>query len=400
MADVKALSDAEKAQLEVISKKKYNEQAQYFLNAFWNELQTNAEEVWNFWVKFKDLDKQQFNALVAAAKVTGDYIEATSLDEFWSHKYLENIGKTMSVVEFRTEFKKIDANTDKRMGLVEFLLYHYKQSVRELLSRPQGGDPAELAQAQKLLDEVSQSFAAAQEALDKATKAEEDALKTKTKAVASAEEAQKRAVEAEKTSVAAKKTAEEATKTATVAAQAAAEQKAALDALKLEENTFNAKTADLQAKSEAGGVAGMRSKNELAQHLGEDPLPLRKAKITAAAASKKTEKADQEAKAAKEAADKDAKAAAEAEKAAKQAKDAADKDKAAALVAADKAVADKAASEKSLKAAEAKLAEAEAYLAEVKKKSDKTYGTFWWLDRELAERKKFMPKSGKAKLTF
>ena len=60
----------------------------------------------------------------------------------------------LGIVEFRTEFKKIDANTDKRMGLVEFILYEYKLSVHELLSRPQGGDPAELAQAQKLLDEV------------------------------------------------------------------------------------------------------------------------------------------------------------------------------------------------------------------------------------------------------
>jgi len=53
-----------------------------------------------------------------------------------------------------------------------------------------------------------------------------------------------------------------------------------------------------------------------------------------------------------------------------------------------------------LKESEAKLAEAEAFLAEVKKKSSKTHGTFWWLDRELAERKKYMPKSGKAKLLF
>jgi len=47
------------------------------------------------------------------------------------------------------------------------------------------------------------------------------------------------------------------------------------------------------------------------------------------------------------------------------------------------------------------LAEAEAYLEEQKAKgTGETHGTFWWLDRELKERKQYMPKSGNAKLLF
>ena len=38
-------------------------------------------------------------------------------------------------------------------------------------------------------------------------------------------------------------------------------------------------------------VSRNKAKNELAQHLGEDPLPLRKAKITAEAAVKRAERA-------------------------------------------------------------------------------------------------------------
>jgi hypothetical protein len=398
--DYKALNDKEKAQLEVISKKPYHEQAQYVLNAFWGELQDKAEAIYGAWGKFKDLDKQQHNALVSAGKASGDYVEGSSLDEFWSHKLLENIGKTMSIVQFRQEFKKIDANTDKRMGIVEFILYEYGLSVNELLARPQGGDPAELAQAQKLMDEVSAAFTAAQTALDQASKTEATAKKTKETADKSAIEAKKTADESAVAAEAAAKTASEAKKKADEAAAAAAEQQAAVDALKAEETAYNNKTEDLKAKSEAGGVSGMRSKNELAQHLSEDPLPLRKAKITAEAAAKKTDKANAVAQAAREIAEKDAKAAKEAAEKAKAAKEAADADKIAADQAAEEAERDRIASEERVKECEAKLAEAEAYLNEVKKKSDKTYGTFWWLDRELAERKKYMPKSGKAKLLF
>jgi hypothetical protein len=59
-----------------------------------------------------------------------------------------------------------------------------------------------------------------------------------------------------------------------------------------QEDAYNNKTEDLKRKSEEGGlVQRNKAKNELAQHLAEDPLPLRKAKITQEAAVKKTERA-------------------------------------------------------------------------------------------------------------
>jgi len=398
------------------------------LNAFWNEFQGKAEQIWGHWQKMKELDKQQWSALLSAGKAQGDYAEATSLDEFWSHKFLENIGKTMSIVEFRKEFQKIDANTDKRMGFLEFLVYEYKVTMTELLCRPQGGDPEELARAQKLLEEVSTAFAAAQKALDQASAAEAEAKRAKDAAIKSEQQAKATAAEAkktadvaaqaaaqaEKTKIDATEKAAQAQKTANEAAQAAKEQQEAVDALKREEDAYNSKTKELQGLSEAGGVSGMKAKNELAQHLAKDPLPLSKAKLTAAAAQKKTDKANaaaqaasQEAQNAKKKAEADADAAAAAKKAAdvaqKQAEtaaQAAEADRIAAEEAAATAERDRVAAEDAVKQSEAKLAEAEAYLNEVKSKSDKTYGTFWWLDRELAERKKYMPKSGKAKLLF
>jgi len=97
-------------------------------------------------------------------------------------------------------------------------------------------------------------------------------------------------------------------------------------------------------------VAQNKAKAELAQHLAEDPLPLRKAKITLEAALKKAEKAR-----------------APFEAATKLAEDA-------------------------LEEARKKLADAENYLEEVKKKPGSSHGTFWWMDRELQEKKKFLPE--------
>jgi len=130
------------------------------------------------------------------------------------------------------------------------------------------------------------------------------------------------------------------------------ELKAALAALKEQEDAYNKKTEELKVKADGAGVSAMRAKNELAQHLGEDPLPLRKAKLTTEAATKKAEKAR---KAAEDAAELAAK----------------------------------------------KLQEAEEYLNEVRQRAGgETRGTYWWLDREIQERKKYMPKTGKAKLLF
>ena len=111
--------------------------------------------------------------------------------------------------------------------------------------------------------------------------------------------------------------------------QAKKELEAALAEVQKEEDKYNARTEvtlgllhhsplsslspicvqELKSKSETGGmVSRNKAKNELAQHLGEDPLPLRKAKITAEAAVKRAERAKQAAIAAAEKAAEDRKA--------------------------------------------------------------------------------------------
>jgi len=279
---------------------KYQDQAKFFLNAYWDEIKPKSEDIYIAWQKFLDLDKQQWSALPEGKKPE-IWTEGNALDEFWSHKLLESMGKTLSVVEFRNEFKKIDANTDKKMGIVEFLLWEHKKSVKELMMRPQGsGDATEIIEAQKMLDEVTTAFTTAE----------------------------KRAKEL---------------------ADAESELKKALAALKEQEDQYNLKTKELTAKSEGSGVAAMRSKNELAQHLAEDPLPLRKAKLSTEATTKKAEKARAEQ---------------------------------------EKAVADCA----------KRLGDAEAFLQKVMAKgTGPALGSLFWIDRELREKKKYLPGGVHAK---
>jgi len=86
-----------------------------------------------------------------------------------------------------------------------------------------------------------------------------------------------------------------------------------------------------------------KQKNELAQLLAEDPLPLRRAKLTTEAATKKAEKA---------------------------------------RIVADEALVE----------AEAKFNEAERFLEEIRMRGGGGEGTLWWIDRELQEVKKYLPK--------
>jgi hypothetical protein len=413
MADT--LSDPQKKDFHSITQKTYKDQACFFLNAFWKEFESKAEDIWRNYKKFLDLDRQQYNGLPKEKRPTETYVEMNSLDEFWSHKYLETYGKTLTAIEFRNEFKKIDANFDKRMSFLEFLVWEYQLSIKELMLRPQGADAGEILKAQELLNQVATAFTEAQRALDQATTTEAAAQQAEKAAVASELKAKSAAEDAKKTEEAAKnaaavaaKAADEALARANAAAAAAREQQAAVDDLKSQEDAHAAKTKELEAKAEAGGVAGMRAKNELAQHKAEDPLPLRKAKLNAQAAAKKTEKAKQDAADSAAIAEKSKQAALTAANSAEKDRIKAEEAAAhaahlrtAAQHATEAAKQDRLRAEEAVREAQRKLEEAEAYLEEQKRKgSGDKKGYFWWLDRELRERKEYMPKTGSAKLLF
>jgi len=275
-----------------LAHKPHEDQAVWFLNAFWNAgVKEKAEDIWNWQEKFSKIDPNGGNGY--------------ELDEFWSHKFLEDLGETFTVLELRKTLGEIDIDKNKCMCFSEYLLFKFKKTVKDLVTAPQG-DPEELARAQALVEAASKALDEVLAALDQA-----------------------------------KKTAAQAKKDEEAAA-------AALAVLQEEERLFNDKCAELDRKSRNGGVAGLRAKNELDQLKAEDPLPLRRAKITNESAVRRaaaSRKASEEAAAQLEV------ASVEAEK---------------------------------------KRDEALAYLERVKA-SGAGAGQVWWMKRGMYEKQKYLP---------
>jgi len=322
----------------------YAEQAKAFLNAYWKDRQGDAESIWKWYHKFVELDLQKGK-------------EGLDLDEFNAHRFLESLGETKTVKEMRESIIQSDLDFNKRLALIEYCLWKFKYKVEDFVSRPQG-DSAEIQQLSLLLQQIQSDIEEGQR------KAEDAANKAKY-AAEKAEEAAKQAAEALSKEKSAR--------------SAEDELKAALSNLKAQEDAYHQKTEDLKKKSEQGGVVSQnRAKAELAQHFAEDPLPLRKAKISTEAATKKAEKARKEAEQSRTIADKGHLLAVEtqkeAEDAAKLANDAVDE-----LLA-------------KFKEAEKKLEEA--------KLAGAGHGNIWWMERELAEVRKFLPTKAKLKANF
>merc|ERR1711862_1078154 len=175
--------------------------------------------------------------------------EGSGLDEMAAHVFLEKFAETLTVRELRAKLRSTGAigesERPKKVPLTHYLLFRYNVDWHKLVNSSQGDNSAEIAKAQEMLNQVTAAF---QEAQRTATAAAQALLEAEPSA-------------------------------------AQAELEAALAEVKAQEDAYNSKTEDLKKKSETGGVVSRnKAANELAQHLAEDPLPLRKAKITAEAA--------------------------------------------------------------------------------------------------------------------
>lgn len=304
-----------KQQFNELTSRTYAGQAKWFLNGFWSEHEKDAEAIWDL-----------VNSAIKIDHRKGK--EGNELDEFEAHRFLESLGETLTVQDMRAKLREIDIDFNKRMALIEYLIFRFKKGVVAVITAPQGGgkNREKLEAAQRLVDSANQ-------ALEEMT----------------------RLLEAEKQALAYQRIAEED------ARRAEEENRLALQRLTEQEMAFANEKADLKRKSEnpaLGQVARNRAKNELEQLLSKDPLPLTKAKTDQAAAVRKAERAT---KAAEEARLKQ-------EESARQAQ---------------LAVAD----------ANNKLNEAIAALEEIKKIPDQSYGDIWWMERELTEKKKYLPRS-------
>jgi hypothetical protein len=364
-----------------LSTKNYKEQAIWFLNAFWDDFaKDQAEKIWSY--------KHQMDQLDLEKKAEGN-----AVDELQAHRFLEKFQETLTVTEMRENLRSTGAisGTVKLVPLIHILIFKYKVDWKFLVTAPQGSRE-EINKAQALLDEVTLAFQESEARAVEASAALREAQSKETAAKSREAEAKRTEAEAKAREAEARAREDEARQQEAPFKAAQEEVDRALADVKSQEDARDQKTNELQRKSNEGGVVQQnKAKAELAQHLAEDPLPLRKAKITLEAALKKAEKA----RAPFEAATKQAEAArAIAEEAATQAsaaRKAAESARADAERARERSEQAAVAAEQALEDARRSLEEAERYLQEVK--SRMPHGRSWWMEKELEERRKYLPKS-------
>jgi len=210
--------------------------------------------------------------------------DGCELDEFEAHKFLESLGETLTVIQLREKLRKIDVDNNGKMALLEYLAFKYSKSIKSIVDAPQGtADPKELREAEEKLRAVQDALAELQKQLE--------------------------------------------------------EQKRTVDELHRQEEEYHGQIQALERKStdaSLGAVQKSKAAAELAQLKQQDPLPLRKAKLTQEAQTRKVEKAVAE--------------------------------------------------------TENRLKEALDYLEQVKKKGGVAQGAVWWMERELKEAQKYLPK--------
>jgi len=158
----------------VATKKKFADQACFFLNAFWQECGDQAEIIYSvLWEQIKKADMR-----VRGVKYIHLYEEGNELDfdmslylfeqlgrffedaanTRWVKDYSKSLPKEMTAIHRKQELReRVDVNFDGKMSFLEYLLYQYNASPKTLMERSKGGDelPEEVLAAMRALDEVS-----------------------------------------------------------------------------------------------------------------------------------------------------------------------------------------------------------------------------------------------------
>jgi len=286
--------------------------------------------VWDYIRKFVELDQMG---------PTRKGEEGNELDQFWSAKFLEDMDTALPAIQRKEALRTIDQDSNGKMSAIEYLVWKYKKDVKETVDAPQGDNTEAIRKAQEAVERVASQMAECERKL----------------------EAQKRAKDDNDKAIGELKKAERELK------QAESELDAAVGDLIKQEEDFKNKCESLESKIKNSTTTVQKNKavNELAQLKEENPLPLRRAKITQEAALRKVQKqkkATEEAKLIQEAKGKDL----------------------------ERAIRDL---EQSYVVLEQKMAEAQEELEKIKSKPGGGKGAIWWLQRELFEVDKRLPNS-------
>jgi len=127
-----------------VTAKTIDEQCTFFLRSFVAEFSGNFEEVLDLAQEFKKY-----------APTEGAVRE---LDEDKAHLFLERRGETLTVKELRDALKSIDLDNNHKVSFIEYCLYKYKKSLRELFEEKPGN-------IQSLLDRLEEAITSYQKVL-------------------------------------------------------------------------------------------------------------------------------------------------------------------------------------------------------------------------------------------
>jgi len=273
------------------NKKDYKAQAVFFLNAAWHNItETQREEVYQMSLEFPKYDHEKGS-------------NGTELNMTQSFALLQKLSKTMTALELKAQLRKVDIDANGEMALLEYLIFAFNQDATKVALAPQGSATPE---EQAKLEAAEANMKALSKLFDELLAAQLSVEQLKAEAQVIAAE------------------------------------------IKAQEDAKAALIAKLEATSTdqtIGIVKRNMAVQELAQAKNEDPLPLRKAKLTQDAVVRKLEKA--------------------------------------VALAAEKT-----------KDAEAALKKAEEEFEQLKATcSGIAHGSIWMLERDIKEKKRYLPQS-------
>jgi len=168
------LSEGDLKAFSIAAKEKLSYQATYFLNAFWDEVGDQAEVIYSVHFEvFKQADMRAKGTLYIHQYEEGNDVDfdiglyffeqlVKFFDEEkngkWKSEYPKAVPQHLTAIVRKQEIRdKVDVNFDGRVSFLEFLLYQFNLSPKDLMSRKQGSNEA-LRLAQAALDDVNKKI--------------------------------------------------------------------------------------------------------------------------------------------------------------------------------------------------------------------------------------------------
>eukprot|EP01083_Nonionella_stella_P040744 110457_1 len=127
---------------EIISKSALG-QAKKFLYAFALEFQGKFEEVLDIVQEF-----ERFSEGGGSGELT----------EFEAHQFLEKRDETLTVKKMRDYLRDIDIDNNERVAFIEYLLWRYKKTLKQLFTPPSGVSKELLDMLQRAIDEYEKAM--------------------------------------------------------------------------------------------------------------------------------------------------------------------------------------------------------------------------------------------------